>query len=151
MIAAAVPDLLTTDQRRSIVEVATDELLTPYGLRTLSPKDPKYIGDYHGDPRTRDGAYHQGTVWPWLLGPYITALVSSSKSQDEGKKKARDALHPLLDNLELYGMGTIPEVFSGDFPHQPGGTISQAWSVAEVIRAWSEDVAGNRRGMKKCL
>ena len=76
IIAAGVPDLLPMAMRESILDVVTKELLTPFGLRTLSPRDPRYAGRYEGDPRRRDGAYHQGTVWPWLMGPYIDALLS---------------------------------------------------------------------------
>lgn len=141
VIAAAVPDLLKTEQKRSILDVVERELLTPYGLRTLSPRDPKYIGKHQGSPRQRDSAYHQGTVWPWLIGPYVTALVSANDRSEESRKRARQVLMPLLDHLDIYGINTIPEVLDGDEPYAPGGCISQAWSVAEVIRAWSEDVS----------
>ncbi|HSD58134.1 MAG TPA: amylo-alpha-1,6-glucosidase [Methanotrichaceae archaeon] len=137
IIAAAVPDLLHPLKRRSILEVVTRELLTPYGLRTLSPRDPRYIGRHEGEPRKRDGAYHQGTVWPWLIGPYVDALLSINDYSQESKEKAREVLRPLAE-LDVMGINTIPEVFDGDFPHLPGGTISQAWSVAEVLRAWDE-------------
>jgi predicted glycogen debranching enzyme len=142
VIAAAVPDLLKPEQKRGILEVVERELLTPYGLRTLSPRDPKYIGKHQGSPRLRDSAYHQGTVWPWLIGPYVTALVSANDRSEESRERARQVLMPLLDHLDIYGINTIPEVLDGDAPHVPGGCISQAWSVAEVIRAWSEDVLG---------
>ncbi len=138
IIAAAVPDLLPPLKRRSILEVVTRELLTPFGLRTLSPRDPRYIGRHEGEPRKRDGAYHQGTVWPWLMGSYVDALLSIDDYSQESREKAREILRPLAE-LDVMGINTIPEVFDGDFPHLPRGTISQAWSVAEVLRAWEED------------
>lgn len=137
IIAATVPDLLPPLKRRSILEVVTKELLTPYGLRTLSPRDPRYIGRYEGDPRQRDGSYHLGIVWPWLIGPYIDALLSVNDYSMNGRKKALDILQPLAD-LNMGGINTIPEVFDSDEPHRPGGCMSQAWSVAEVLRVWKE-------------
>ena len=137
IIAATVPDLLSLTKRKSILEVVTRDLLTPYGLRTLSPRDPRYVGRYEGGPAQRDGAYHQGSVWPWLLGPYIDAYLSVNGRSDETCLKAEEILGPLLD-LDAGGMNTIPEIFDGDQPQRPGGCIAQAWSVAEVLRAWAE-------------
>jgi len=136
IIAAAIPDLLPMIKRKSILDVVTRELLTPFGLRTLSWRDPRYLGRYEGGPRQRDGAYHQGTAWPWLMGPYVDALLSLNNDSEESKKLAGEVLRPLLE-LEAGGVGTIPEVFDGDMPQRPGGCISQAWSVAEMIRAQS--------------
>jgi predicted glycogen debranching enzyme len=136
IIAAAIPDLLPELKRRSIVDVVTRELLTPYGLRTLSPRDPRYIGRYEGGPGQRDEAYHQGTVWPWLMGPYIDAFLSVNGHSSQSKASAMQMLEPLL-NLDVGAINTIPEVFDGDAPHRPGGCISQAWSVGEVMRAWT--------------
>jgi glycogen debranching enzyme len=112
------------------------ELLTLYGLRTLSPRDPRYIGRYEGDPRQRDEAYHQGTVWPWLMGPYIDAFLSVNGYSNPSEASAMQMLEPLV-NLDVGGINTIPEVFDGDAPHRPGGCISQTWSVGEVMRAWT--------------
>jgi predicted glycogen debranching enzyme len=137
IIAATVPDLLSLTRRKSILEVVTRDLLTPYGLRTLSPRDPRYVGRYEGDPRQRDGAYHQGSVWPWLLGPYIDAYLSANGRSEETRLKAEEILGHLLD-LNAGGINTIPEIFDGDQPQRPGGCIAQAWSVAEVLRAWAE-------------
>lgn len=147
VIAACLPFTpLDSDQIRGIVEVATEELLTPKGLRTLSPQDPAYRGRYEGGPAERDGAYHQGTVWPWLMGPYITALVKAGGKTKKVREEARRLLGPLMDLEGQIGVGTICEVFDGDEPHRPGGCISQAWSVGETMRAWSEDVmAGSQR------
>jgi predicted glycogen debranching enzyme len=144
IIAAAVPELLPDLKRRSVFEVVTRELLTPYGLRTLSPRDPRYCGKYEGGPRQRDEAYHQGTVWPWLIGSYIDALLYINGYSGESKVKAKEIIRPLLE-LKTTGINTIPEVFDGDAPHRPGGCISQAWSVAEVIRAWSENFLEKNR------
>ena len=135
IIAAGIPDLLPQVMRKSILDVVTRELLTPFGLRTLSPRDPRYAGRYEGDPRRRDGAYHQGTVWPWLMGPYIDALLSVKGRSGPILAEARELLRPLI-TMHAGGINTIPEVFDGDCPQRPGGCISQAWSVAEVLRAW---------------
>ncbi|MBN1235802.1 MAG: glycogen debranching enzyme N-terminal domain-containing protein [Methanotrichaceae archaeon] len=135
IIAARVPDLLPFVMRKSILEVVTRELLTPFGLRTLSPRDPRYVGRYEGDSRCRDGAYHQGTVWPWLMGPYIDALLSVNGRSEPILASARELLRPLI-TPDASGINTIPEVFDGDSPQRPGGCIAQAWSVAEVLRAW---------------
>lgn len=136
IIAVSVSDLLPMIKRKRILETVTCELLTPYGLRTLSPRDPRYLGRYEGGPEQRDAAYHQGTVWPWLIGPYIDAFFSVNGHSDESKAKAREILRPLAE-LDAIGIDTIPEIFDGDEPHRPGGCISQAWSVAELLRAWS--------------
>lgn len=129
--------LLSLERTRAVVRNATEELLTPYGLRTLSPRDPAYMGRYEGSPRERDLAYHQGTVWPWLIGPYITAYLRASRYSKRSRMHAISLLRPLLEERR-YGIGTIAEVYDGDPPHRPGGCISQAWSVAEVIRAFLE-------------
>jgi predicted glycogen debranching enzyme len=135
IIAAGIPDLLPDVMRKSILDVVTRELLTPFGLRTLSPRDPRYAGRYEGDPRRRDGAYHQGTVWPWLMGPYTDALLSVKGRSAPILAQARELLRPLI-TMQAGGINTLPEVFDGDMPQRPGGCISQAWSVAEVLRAW---------------
>jgi predicted glycogen debranching enzyme len=137
IIAAGIPDLLPLVMREGVLRVVTRELLTPYGLRTLSPRDPRYIGRYEGNPSRRDEAYHQGTVWPWLMGPYIDALLSVKGRFGPVLTKARELLRPLI-TMHAGGINTIPEVFDGDSPQRPGGCISQAWSVAEVLRAWNK-------------
>jgi predicted glycogen debranching enzyme len=150
VIAASLPFTpLDADQIKGIVAVATEELLTPFGLRTLSPKDPAYIGRYEGGPAERDRAYHQGTVWPWLMGPYTTARLKTGQSSKKERDEARELLRPLMDLEGQIGVGTICEVFDGDEPHRPGGCISQAWSVGEVMRAWSEEVMGGARRLKR--
>jgi glycogen debranching enzyme len=116
-----------------VMDKVQEQLLTPYGLRTLAPQDPSYRGAYDGDQMARDYAYHNGTVWPWLLGHFGDALLKTF-----GKERALKAIQPCLaalkEHLSMYGVGTIAEVFSGDAPHRPGGCISQAWSVAEILR-----------------
>jgi glycogen debranching enzyme len=136
IIAVKVPDLLPLIKRKSIFEVVTRYLFTPFGLRTLSPMDPRYIGKYEGSPIQRDRAYHQGTVWPWLMGPYVDALLSLGDSSGEDRMRAREFLQPLL-SMNASGIKTIPEVYDGDMPQRSVGCIAQAWSVAEVLRAWS--------------
>ena len=117
-------------QARRALDAVTATLLTPYGLRTLAPDDPRYIGRYGGNRYARDGAYHQGTVWPWLLGPYADALRRLGGTRAE----VRALVRPLLDHLRVAGVGSISELFDGDPPHLPGGCPFQAWSVAELLR-----------------
>jgi glycogen debranching enzyme len=117
----------------SVLQVVESELLTPYGLRTLSPKDPHYRGKCTGDQASRDGAYHQGTIWPWLLGPYCDACFHvRGKVDAAGLTAALEAFH---DDL---GVGQTPEIFDGDWPHAPRGCIAQAWSTAEILRIKSK-------------
>ena len=131
--------LLAGEKALRVVEVVEWELLTPYGLRTLSPHDPNYRGRYAGDPRSRDGAYHQGTVWPWLLGPFLTAYVKVHGETEQARHRIDCYLDSMRDHLQQAGLGQISEVFDGDPPHRPGGSIAQAWSVAEVLRTYIED------------
>jgi predicted glycogen debranching enzyme len=130
-IALAHP---TLDPRRwdAVLDQVDKHLLTPFGLRTRAPGTPGYLGRYGGDQRQRDTAYHQGTVWPWLIGPYAEACRRAGR--DLGPVRA--TLANLLRSAQSGGLGTIGEVFDGDLPHQPGGAIAQAWSVAEVLRGW---------------
>ncbi len=121
-----------------VVNKVTGELLTPYGLRTLSPLDPRYRGTYQGDIKKRDMAYHQGTVWPWLLGHYGDALLRTSRHRQAAREKLREILANITNHLKHAGLQYISEVFDGDPPHEPGGCIAQAWSVAEIIRLSAE-------------
>jgi predicted glycogen debranching enzyme len=127
--------MLSPEQAGQVVDTVERHLLTPYGLRTLAPTDPQYRGRYDGDPRSRDGAYHQGSVWPWLLGPFLRVYVETHGSSQQAREQASRWLAPLLAYLDDEGLGQIPEVFDGDAPHRAGGCIAQAWSVAEVLRA----------------
>lgn len=118
--------------RNLILEVAKKELLTPRGLRTLSPNHPDYIGKYQGDQATRDSAYHQGTVWPWLIGHYVEGYLKIHGKS--GLIAARNIYTNFEETIREHGIGTISEIYEGDPPHRPDGTISQAWSVAELLR-----------------
>jgi predicted glycogen debranching enzyme len=126
--------LLSMEQARSVVNVVQRDLLTPYGLRTLAPSDPRYVGRYQGDPASRDRAYHQGTVWPWLLGPFVTAYLYVNGDDPAAHRQATEWTTELRRFCADEGVGQIPEVFDGDAPHRPGGCIAQAWSVAELLR-----------------
>jgi len=136
--------ILPEDKAMRVLEVVEWELLTPYGLRTLSKRDSRYRGKYGGDPHSRDSAYHQGTVWPWLLGPFLTAYVKVHGATSGARERADRFLEPLRAHLWQAGLQQISEVFDGDPPHHPGGCIAQAWSVAEVLRAYIEDVKGEK-------
>jgi len=129
---------LNEECARAVLKVVERDLLTPHGLRTLSPHDPEYRGNYGGNSGQRDSAYHQGTVWAWLIGHYLDAYLRVNGNTPEAKCAARTMLQPLLAHVREAGLGTISEIFTGDAPHSPCGAISQAWSVAEVLRAWVE-------------
>lgn len=116
-----------------VMEKVEEHLITPYGLRTLSPQDPKYCGAYQGGQEKRDYAYHNGTVWPWLLGHCGEALLKVY-SREQVVQLLQPSLKAIKQHLFTYGIGGIAEVFSGDFPYEPNGCINQAWSVAEVLR-----------------
>jgi predicted glycogen debranching enzyme len=132
--------MLSQERARRVVEIVERDLLTPYGLRSLSPHDPKYRGRYEGDSSNRDGAYHQGTVWGWLIGPFIAAYIKSHEGRDEARERARVWLTAFRSHLSEAGLGQISEIFDGDAPYTPKGCIAQAWSVAELLRVVIEDV-----------
>ena len=132
--------MLARGRAQSVVEVVTRELLTPYGLRTLARSDPHYVGHYNGDQRARDSAYHQGTVWPWLLGPFLTAYVRVHGGSVEACTQAAKWLESFRKHLLEAGLGQISEILDGDPPHRPRGCIAQAWSVGELLRAAAEEV-----------
>lgn len=135
LAAAMVHSPLKPSQRAAVVQKALDELLTPRGLRTLSPHDPEYIGRYEGGPEARDAAYHQGTVWPWLLGFLVEAALTVFPPGGARTRRLRKVVEGFSDHLSEHGLGQISEIFDGDPPHRPCGTPAQAWSVAEVLRA----------------
>ncbi len=124
--------MLSESQRVSVVDTVHLHLLTPKGLRTLSPRNRLYVGRYEGDQRTRDMAYHQGTVWPWPLEHYVRAnfILYGAKFLPQ----AHSILEGFEDDISNYGIGSIAEVYDGDPPHRPGGAISQAWSVGAILR-----------------
>jgi predicted glycogen debranching enzyme len=118
---------------QAVLDVVTAKLLTPVGLRTLAPDHPDFKPRYYGDLRARDAAYHQGTVWPWLIGPYSDAWL---KVHPEDTAGARRLLQGFVPHLDEACIGSISEIFDAEPPHTPRGCVSQAWSVAEVLRAW---------------
>jgi predicted glycogen debranching enzyme len=133
--------LLEHEQARSVVDVCARELWTPVGLRSLAPREAGYAGRYAGGPRERDAVYHQGTVWSWLLGPF--ALAHFNVYRDAGAASAY--LSGIGPHLREACIGQISEIFDGDAPHRPEGCFAQAWSVAEVLRAWRA-IAAARMG-----
>ena len=134
IFAASLPHpLLPQEQARAVLDVVERNLLTPVGLRTLAPGERGYIPRYGGGPGERDRAYHQGTVWPWLLGPYVRGLLRVLGRTPDTVDRARAALAGLAEHLEEGCVGSISEVFDADAPHRPGGAPAQAWSVAEVL------------------
>ncbi len=127
---------LSAKQQAAVVAAVQSKLLTPHGLRTLSADAPAYKGRYTGPLRQRDEAYHQGTVWAYLIGPFVEAFLKVNEFSAQSRKQAAEFIEPLLTHLTESGcLGSISEIFDGDPPHQPKGCIAQAWSVAELIRA----------------
>ena len=141
LFAVSLPfESVTPDRAGRVVNLLEERLLTPFGLRTLDPRDKRYASRYYGDPRSRDAAYHQGTVWPWLMGPFLTAYQKVHGKSPRVQAHLRAHLALLLTHLWESGLGTISEVFDGDMPHEPRGCIAQAWSVAEVLRVLREEL-----------
>jgi predicted glycogen debranching enzyme len=136
LLAIALPyRMLDADRERAVLASVRSALLTPLGLRSLAPDDPRYRSRYAGDVRARDSAYHQGTVWPWLLGPFVDASLRLRGDTPEVRDELRDLFSAFEPHLAEVGLGTISEVFDGEAPQRPGGCVSQAASVAEVLRA----------------
>lgn len=133
--------LLSPAQAASVLALCGQRLLTRHGLRTLDPADPDYRGHYGGDAQRRDGAYHQGTVWAWWLGPFARAHFRLHGDA----ALALSFLEPMADHLGAAGLGSLSEIFDGDAPHAPRGCIAQAWSVAEVLAAWTAISGGTPR------
>lgn len=137
LFAISLPfSLLNAGQSKQVLQTVTSALLTPYGLRSLAADDLQYKSVYGGDPWYRDSAYHQGTVWPYLIGPYIDALIRVQG--DEGKRVAAQWMRTFMAHLDDEGIGSLSEIFDGDEPHFPRGCFAQAWSVAEVLRVITE-------------
>jgi predicted glycogen debranching enzyme len=133
LFAVSLPyPALAPAQMRAVIATCARELLTSYGLRSLSPQEPGYIRSYEGDSWQRDAAYHQGTVWSWLLGPFAWAHYCAYGDA----RLAQSLLTPIAAHLQAACMGTVSEIFDGDPPHSARGCFAQAWSVAEVLRAW---------------
>ncbi|MCF6155684.1 MAG: glycogen debranching protein [Candidatus Brocadia sp.] len=143
IFAVSLPySMLSIQRQRSVIEIVKTHLLTPYGLRSLSPEDKDYINQYHGNQYERDRAYHQGTVWAWLIGPYISAYARVYAGSEDTPKYLKGLFGPFYAHLFEAGLGTISEIFDGDPPHTPRGCISQAWSVAEILRVYFEHIYG---------
>ncbi|MBI3682536.1 MAG: glycogen debranching enzyme family protein [Acidobacteria bacterium] len=126
--------LIEETRQRSIVDVVTGKLLTPFGLRTLDPEHPEYRPRYEGGPRERDGAYHQGSVWPWLMGPYISARLQAYGPAGENLQRCRELMDAFAGELRRGCLGTLCEIYDAEPPHRPVGAAAQAWSVAELLR-----------------
>jgi predicted glycogen debranching enzyme len=141
LFALSLPhELLPRNQALSVLKAVEQKLLTPVGLRSLAPGAPGYRPRYEGDAHHRDGAYHQGTVWGWLLGPYLTALVRLRGAP--GAERARALVDNLRPRLGEAGLGTLSEIYDAELPNAPRGCIAQAWSVGEILRVCREDLGG---------
>ncbi len=143
LFAVSLPHALVSGEKaKRVLELCAAELWTPVGLRTLAPDDARYIGHYRGGPLERDGAYHQGTIWPWLLGAFVTAHYRVHGSATA----ALEFLHAIPAHLREGGIGQVSEIMEADAPFEPRGCFAHAWSVAEILRAWSEiNECENRR------
>jgi len=138
LFAIALPHpVLERRHWRTVVDRVRSDLLTPFGLRTLSPADPNYVGRYEGPPASRDAAYHQGTVWAWLMGPFIDAFRRAYAEEKDVESESLGLLAAFEDHLKTACLGQISEIFDGDPPHTPRGCPAQAWSVAEILRVYS--------------
>jgi predicted glycogen debranching enzyme len=138
-------NLLSVERARAVVDTCARDLLTPVGLRSLSPRDPRYCGTYSGGPGERDSVYHQGVVWSWLLGPFALAHYRVYGQVDH----AMALLESMASHLDEACLGTVSEIFEGNPPHRPRGCCAQAWSVGEIYRAWrylSSDAARDNHG-----
>jgi predicted glycogen debranching enzyme len=133
LLAVSLPySPLEAWQQQAVVDVCAQRLLTSHGLRSLTPDHPAYVDHYGGDPRQRDGAYHQGTVWSWLIGPFVSAHLRVYGNP----ALAQSYLWPLVRHLSGHGLGSISEIFDASPPFTPRGCIAQAWGVGELLRAW---------------
>ena len=134
--------MLDGEKNQKVVNAVNRELVTPFGLRTLSLGDPKFVGKCHGDSRSRDMAYHNGTIWPWLLGPYVTAYLKVNDYTTKAREQMlKNLVLPLFTvGIHQDGLGTINEIYDCDPPNEPRGCVAQAWSVAEPLRAYVEDI-----------
>ncbi len=145
LLALSLPHPLIEGERaRSVIEACASSLLTSMGLRSLSPTEAAYAGRYGGSPAARDEAYHQGTVWAWLIGPFVSAYFRAYGDADG----ALSFLLPFADHLLDHGLGTVSEIFDGLPPHTPRGCVAQAWSVGEILRAWDEIETARNEGLE---
>ena len=135
MFAISLPHpILARDRWAPVMQIVRDRLLTPVGLRSLAPGDPEFKSRFFGDLRARDAAYHQGTVWGWLVGPFIDAWLKVYPDDREGARRCLDGFVPHLDDACI---GSVSEVFDAEPPYTARGCIAQAWSVAELLRVWA--------------
>jgi glycogen debranching enzyme len=125
--------ILDPSRWEAVINIVHQHLLTPVGLRSLSPGQPDYKSKYFGDLRDRDAAYHQGTVWPWLIGPFIDAWLCQ---YPDDRAKARSFLEGFIPHLGEGCLGTVSEIFDAEPPYTLRGCVAQAWSVAELLRCW---------------
>jgi predicted glycogen debranching enzyme len=143
ILAVALPHSpLDPRQQRAVVDVCARHLLTPHGLRTLASTQPDYIGRYGGNQHQRDSAYHQGTVWSWLIGPFVRAHLRVYRDPE----LAQTYLHPLVRHLTSHGVGTVSEIFDGDPPFTARGCPAQAWAVAQLLQSWEEIMQAKSHG-----
>ena len=134
MFAISLPHAVLDQSRwQPTLDVVRAKLLTPFGLRSLAPGSRDYQPRYDGDIHARDAAYHQGTVWAWLVGPFVDAWL---KAHPADRDTASGFLDAFSGHLSEAGIGSISEIFDAETPYAPRGCIAQAWSVAEVLRAW---------------
>jgi len=141
ILALSLPyRLLQPRQEQLVLNAVARYLYTPYGLRTLAPYETDYHPRYEGDRFSRDGAYHQGTAWGWLVGPYVTAIRRTNNYSSQSRRLAARILAPFFHHLYDFGLGSVAEIFDAEHPHAPRGCPYQAWSVAELLRAYVEDV-----------
>jgi glycogen debranching enzyme len=132
--------MLPGEQAKSVGAVVERDLLMPYGLRSLASSDGQYRGRYEGNPYTRDSGYHQGTVWPWLMGPFLTAYLKVHGRSAEARREAEQWLTEMRRFIQDKAVGRIPEVFDGEAPHRAGGCLAQAGSLAELFLVSVEDI-----------
>jgi len=132
--------MLPRDRAEKVVEVVERELLTPFGIRTLNEQDPNYKGRYEGGPWQRDSAYHQGTVWPWLMGPFITAYLKVHGSNEQTRQHARELLRPMEEHFSEGCLGQISEIYDGSVPQYARGCFAQAWSVGQIMQVLAEEI-----------
>jgi predicted glycogen debranching enzyme len=151
IFAVSLPhSMLTQARAKQVVAAIESALLTSYGLRSLAPGHPQYCPRYNGDIPTRDGAYHQGTVWAWLMGPFITAYLKVNRQSAKAQRQARQWLAAFNEHLREAGLGQVSEIFDADAPHHARGCVAQAWSVAELLRVAIE-LEEKQRGKRKEL
>jgi len=144
IIALGLPfPLLSEEHARKVLRVVEERLYTPVGLRSLDPAHPSFESRYIGSPVARDSAYHQGTVWSWLLGPFMTALIRYRG--EAGRERVRQIIELFTPHLLEGGIGTVSEIFDGEAPHSPRGCIAQAWGVAEILRGFIEEGCGTMK------